>query len=761
MAREKGLLPISASFEVNYAGFLDAKMKTPFKSDLIDTDTFGAFAHKGMIVSVFDDIEENNGLYRLKDNDYTTESNWEKLGSGGTVSIDSLYFQNTTNTNQIGIIYKNNIPFLSDFSFGLNSNSITPDGKNIFLGDVGNFTIGSTATTSSQSSRNTLIGNNIAKSITRGYDNISIGSNNLTSITTGFENIVIGINNLNNLTSENNYIAIGNDITTPISTDGIAIGNSARAIGIAIGQNAGKNSNTTTSIAIGNNTLGGAGGNSSGSYNIALGNGAMGLVTNSNSYNIGIGAYALESLSGITASNNIAIGQNAGRSQTTGSNSVLIGLDAGRNQISGYSNVIIGANAGKINTFGVNATNNTFSVIIGTESRPRSTDTTNEIVIGYDARGEMSNSVVLGNNSITDTFLKGNIRSNTGNFKLFSTANTFNFLSSSDISIMKMEFLTNRVTMNNLTIGIDNLVNPTNTASDKLKIYGSYANTTPETLLRLVRPYNPSPSILPPVVDFNVYSNWTGGPPAYPYTRLGINLKSSVDYVGSADIRVLTLTDTARLGVGLNEPLAGIHLEGNSNSSFIRVDRTSSTINTILGVDSSVGYVGTLSDHSFSIKTNNVNRITINNLGAINLSAYTTAGFLKTDSSGNVTSEDSITNLTYATATGTTTTAINQTTPTVDFSLSDFFTLTMPAGDRTFTFSNPRERMNTVIVVTHETSNRKLTFPNAYWVGYTGIQTNGPGGSAYTLVGGTTRRTFFYITYIDSSYYISDVPYSA
>jgi hypothetical protein len=55
-----------------------------------------------------------------------------------------------------------------------------------------------------------------------------------------------------------------------------------------------------------------------------------------------------------------------------------------------------------------NATS-TFSVYLGSDTKASFSGATNEIVIGYDASGVGSNSVVLGNDGITKTILKGNV----------------------------------------------------------------------------------------------------------------------------------------------------------------------------------------------------------------------------------------------------------------------------------------------------------------------------------------------------------------
>jgi hypothetical protein len=81
MARETGLLPISANFEPATAQAFDARMRTGLKSDLINAGTFGAFTYLGMMVVVYDDTDNNNGLYVLNALPSTTESNWKKVNS--------------------------------------------------------------------------------------------------------------------------------------------------------------------------------------------------------------------------------------------------------------------------------------------------------------------------------------------------------------------------------------------------------------------------------------------------------------------------------------------------------------------------------------------------------------------------------------------------------------------------------------------------------------------------------------------------------
>lgn len=69
----------------------------------------------------------------------------------------------------------------------------------------------------------------------------------------------------------------------------------------------------------------------------------------------------------------------------------------------------MGNNSGEFYTVGGFAISYSDGIYIGNETRPNDVGVTNEIVIGYDARGVGSNTVVLGNTSIVKTVLRGTI----------------------------------------------------------------------------------------------------------------------------------------------------------------------------------------------------------------------------------------------------------------------------------------------------------------------------------------------------------------
>jgi hypothetical protein len=88
---------------------------------------------------------------------------------------------------------------------------------------------------------------------------------------------------------------------------------------------------------------------------------------------------------------------------TTGAQNVAMGNAALSSLSSGSRNVALGNSANS-----AIATAND-SVFIGASARANATSQTNQIVIGYDAVGLGSNSVVLGNSSITATRLQGRV----------------------------------------------------------------------------------------------------------------------------------------------------------------------------------------------------------------------------------------------------------------------------------------------------------------------------------------------------------------
>ena len=80
---------------------------------------------------------------------------------------------------------------------------------------------------------------------------------------------------------------------------------------------------------------------------------------------------------------------------------------------SGSNNVALGYTAGSYQTNGTNSGTVNSGVFIGAKTKTQSSNnSTNEIVIGYDAIGTGSNTATIGNDSITNTYLKGKVNLN-------------------------------------------------------------------------------------------------------------------------------------------------------------------------------------------------------------------------------------------------------------------------------------------------------------------------------------------------------------
>jgi hypothetical protein len=134
--------------------------------------------------------------------------------------------------------------------------------------------------------------------------------------------------------------------------------------------------------------------NISGQLNTALGYGALNTSSTGNE-NTGLGSASLNNTT--TGSDNLASGYNSLGFNTTGSNNVALGTSAGS----------------YISPSGNNTISNQ-SVYLGAQTKTFANNQTNEIVVGYGAVGNGSNTATIGNSSITRTVLNGNTGIGTG-----------------------------------------------------------------------------------------------------------------------------------------------------------------------------------------------------------------------------------------------------------------------------------------------------------------------------------------------------------
>ncbi len=133
-----------------------------------------------------------------------------------------------------------------------------------------------------------------------------------------------------------------------------------------------------------------------------------------------------------TGQSNTCVGNGAGRSITTRIGHTYIGSGAGAVNNSSNSNTVVGAGALGLATtgggnvaIGLNAArsfpgpgaqaNPSDGVYIGYSVEASSATPTNEIVIGSNATGAGSNTVVIGSTAILNTYLNGNVNISDGN----------------------------------------------------------------------------------------------------------------------------------------------------------------------------------------------------------------------------------------------------------------------------------------------------------------------------------------------------------
>lgn len=177
--------------------------------------------------------------------------------------------------------------------------------------------------------------------------------------------------------------------------------------------------------------------NISGNSNVAIGTSA--LQSNTASNNTGLGFES--GFANTTGSSNSFFGVTSGRFNTTGINLSGIGVASLYNNTTGNDNVGLGLHTLFSNLTGSNNTSagnfagrylnngssaNTTpenSVFLGYSTRSLTNNDTNQIVIGYLALGKGSNTVQLGNTSITDTYLQGAVTINNA-YKLPTVAPT-------------------------------------------------------------------------------------------------------------------------------------------------------------------------------------------------------------------------------------------------------------------------------------------------------------------------------------------------
>lgn len=217
--------------------------------------------------------------------------------------------------------------------------------------------------------QNIFMGYGTGKYTTTGNANVALGYNSMAANTSGYYNTAIGYNAL--------------------------YANTLGGYNVAVGWRslyANKYGNTNT--AVGHYSLYQ---NTSGGGNIAIGGSSL---------------YA-----NTTANSNTSVGYSSMVANTTGSLNTAVGYAAISGNTDGSSNIAIGYAAGSYYSTGtaLNTTSD-FSTYLGRTTRAGASGNQNETVIGYNAVGDGSNTVRLGNTSVTGVYTSGFYQGTTGKF---------------------------------------------------------------------------------------------------------------------------------------------------------------------------------------------------------------------------------------------------------------------------------------------------------------------------------------------------------
>jgi hypothetical protein len=245
-------------------------------------------------------------------------------------------------------------------------------------------------------SSNTRVGVSALQANTTGNQNTAVGTQVLNANTSAAFNTGIGYNALLKTTTGSANTAVGAQALVENTT-----GPQNTAVGVFALQ---LNTTAAANTAIGWSSLYT---NTTGLYNTGLGSETL-YLNSTGSNNTAAGRVALRD--NTTGSQNAAFGNLALYFNTTGSQNTGIGYSALGGNTTGINNVAVGHVAGNLINSGTANITSSNSVYLGHDTRASASGNTNEIVIGHEGRGNGSNTVTIGNSSITNNYFTGNVR---------------------------------------------------------------------------------------------------------------------------------------------------------------------------------------------------------------------------------------------------------------------------------------------------------------------------------------------------------------
>lgn len=365
-------------------------------------------------------------------NQYTDSDNTSHLNSlsvvSGSSQIDVTQTTNYGSINQYtdsdNLSYLNSLLVVSKSSVGdLDVNgAITAsrlqlvDGtSNILIGGQNGYVLEPTSGIS-----NIFIGDLSGDALTTGDNNVGIGQAALSTISDEASdgNVALGAFSAATLDSGSYNVSIGYlAMQSADNSDGsVGIGyeallNSNFDYNVGIGYQAGRTAGvyfTGVGYRVGYGMNTGAGGNTGIGYRALSGDGTY-TNTGGGDNNTTVGYYSLGRVQ--NGQYNSVLGTNTARQVTNGSFNTVLGGYAGHQMTTGDNNVLLGYYsgyfaAGPALTSLITGDGNT---LLGARTQTQNDNDYNSIVIGSGSIGNGSNTVVIGNDDVTDTYLKGNV----------------------------------------------------------------------------------------------------------------------------------------------------------------------------------------------------------------------------------------------------------------------------------------------------------------------------------------------------------------
>jgi len=177
---------------------------------------------------------------------------------------------------------------------------------------------------------------------------------------------------------------------------------------VFIGENAGLNDDISNNrnVAIGMDALKA---NVSEAGNVAIGYNALVKYsgTSGHSGNVAIGYNSMkEAVSGSVL--NTSVGNSSVNSLTTGTSNAVLGSSALYHNTEGSNNVAVGRVAGTYTNSGSSLSQADNSVFVGMWASANGVSETNQIVVGYQAKGNGSNTATIGDDNLTEIYMGEN-----------------------------------------------------------------------------------------------------------------------------------------------------------------------------------------------------------------------------------------------------------------------------------------------------------------------------------------------------------------